>query len=43
MLDKDTYILSLQANIDYAFIVSLLVIFDGIVHDDKDSENEGMF
>lgn len=43
VLDKDTYILSLQANIDHAFIVSLLVIFDGIVQDDKDSENEGTF
>lgn len=36
VLDKDTFILTVHPNIDYAFIVSLLVMFDGILQEYKD-------
>ncbi|GAA0168963.1 hypothetical protein LIER_23547 [Lithospermum erythrorhizon] len=35
ILDRDTYVVTVYPKIDYAFISSLLVIFDGIVEDDK--------
>lgn len=36
MLDKDRYTVTVYPNIDYAFVVALIVILDEINNDDDD-------